>query len=125
MVYCMVIWMSANDRDTIRIDEFLHFYCLRRSNDSGYWEFKPWGKSLRLVLDSPLSLRNWKTNFFFIFGDGWEFILGEDPDDAPKLLCSWGTLVSGASFCLFSLYAYNFPNGCGTDIYIYIYILFL
>ena len=37
MVICyMVIWMSANDGDTIRIDEFLHFYRLRKSKDSGY-----------------------------------------------------------------------------------------
>ena len=29
----MVIWMSTNDKDTNRIDEFLHFYRLRRSKD--------------------------------------------------------------------------------------------
>lgn len=73
-MYCMVIWMSANDSDIIRINEFLHFYHLKRSKDPSYWEFKPWGRSLRLVLDSPSSLRNWKTNFFFVSGDGWEFI---------------------------------------------------
>ena len=41
VICCMVVWMSANDEDTIRIDEFLHLYCLRRSKDPGYWEFKP------------------------------------------------------------------------------------
>ena len=56
VVCCMVMWMSINDGDTIRIDEFLHFYHLRRSKDSSYWEFKPWGRSSRLVLDSPSSL---------------------------------------------------------------------
>ena len=97
VVCCMVMWMSINDGDTIRIDEFLHFYRLRRSKDLGYWEFKPWGRSSRLVLDSPSSLQNWKTNFFFVSGDGWVYTPGEDPDNAPKLLHSWGTPVSGAS----------------------------
>ena len=104
---------------------FLHFYCLRRSKDPGYWEFKPWGRSSRLVLDSPSSLRKWKTNFFFVSSDNWEFTMGEDPTDSPKLLCCWGTPMFCASFYLFSLYAYKFSDGYGTDIYIYIYILFL
>ena len=62
--------MLANDGDTIRMDEFLHLYHLRRSRDPGYWEFKPWDRSSRLILDSPSSLKNWKTNFFFISGEG-------------------------------------------------------
>ena len=41
VICCMVVWMSTNDEDTIRIDEILHLYHLRRSKDLGYWEFKP------------------------------------------------------------------------------------
>ena len=33
--------MSTNDGDSIRLDEFLHMYRLRRFRDLGYWEFKP------------------------------------------------------------------------------------
>ena len=37
IVICyMVVWMSVNDEDTIRMDEFLHLYRLRRSRDLGY-----------------------------------------------------------------------------------------
>ena len=36
VICCMVVWMSANDRDTIRMDEFLNLYCLRRFRDLGY-----------------------------------------------------------------------------------------
>ena len=50
--------MSADNGDTIMIDEFLHLYRLRSSKDPGYWEFKPWDGSSRLILDSPSSLRN-------------------------------------------------------------------
>ena len=50
--------------------------------------------------------------------------MGEDPTDSPKLLCCWGTPMFCASFYLFSLYAYKFSDGYGTDIYIYIYIVF-
>ena len=48
--------MSANDGDVIRRDEFLHFYRLRKSKDLGYYEFKPWDRASRLILDYPLSL---------------------------------------------------------------------
>ena len=50
--------MSTNDRDTIRMDEFLHFYCLRRSKDLGYWEFKPWVGALGwfLTLHRPFKI---------------------------------------------------------------------
>ena len=41
VICCTVVWMSANDGDTIRMDEFLHLYYLRRSRDLDYWEFKP------------------------------------------------------------------------------------
>ena len=76
--------MFANDGNVIRRDEFLHFYCLRKSKDLGYYEFKPWDWASRLIHDYPSSLRNWKPNFFFVSGSGWEFIPGEDLDEAPK-----------------------------------------
>ena len=53
---CMVVWMSANDGDVIRRDEFLHFYRLRKPKDPGYYEFKSWDRASRLILDYPLSL---------------------------------------------------------------------
>ena len=45
--------MFANDGNVIRRDEFLHFYCLRKSKDPGYYEFKPWDRASRLILDYP------------------------------------------------------------------------
>ena len=50
--------MFTNDGDVIRKDEFLHFYHLRKSKDLGYYEFKPWDKGSRLILDYPSSLQN-------------------------------------------------------------------
>ena len=46
---------------------------------------------------------------FFVPGHGWEFVPGEDLDDAPKFFRSWGIFVSSASFSsvlsvLFALY---------------------
>jgi len=60
----MVIWMFANDGDISTIEEFLHYYRLRRSKDPSYWEFKPWGRSSRLVFNFPSSLQNWKKKLF-------------------------------------------------------------
>ena len=85
VISCIVVWMSANDKDVIKKDEFLHFHRLRKSKDLGYYEFKPWDRASMLILDYPSSLRNWKPNFFFVFGSGWEFILGEDLDEAPQV----------------------------------------
>ena len=53
LVSCMVVWMLANDGDVIRRDEFLHFYHLRKSRDPVYYEFKPWDRASRLILDYP------------------------------------------------------------------------
>ena len=58
VICCMVVWMSANDGNIIRMDEFLHLYHLRRSKDPSYWEFKPWDRSSRVILDSLSYLRN-------------------------------------------------------------------
>ena len=101
----MMVWMSTNDGDVIRRDELLHFYRLRKSKDPGYYEFKLWDRASRLILKYPSSLRNWKPNFFFVSGSGWEFIPGEDLDEAPKFFCSWGVPVSGASFLSFSCFS--------------------
>jgi len=89
--------MSANEGDVIMRGEFLHFYFQRKFKDPGYYEFKLWDRASRLILDYPSSLRNWKPNFLFISGSGWEFVPGEDLGKAPKFFHSWGVPVSGAS----------------------------
>nr|POF23092.1 hypothetical protein CFP56_54306 [Quercus suber] len=96
LVSCMVVWMSAHDGDVIMRDEFLHFYHLRKSKDPGYYEFKPWDRASRLILNYLSSLRNWKPNFFFVSRSGWVFVLSEDLDDAPKFFYSWGVPLSVA-----------------------------
>ena len=90
--------MSANNGDVIKKDKFLHFYRLKKSKDLGYYEFKTWDRASRLILDYPSSLQNWKPNFFFVSGSGWEFVPSEDLDESPKFFHSWGTPMSGASF---------------------------
>ena len=52
----MVVWMSTNDGDVIRKDEFLHFYLLRKSKDPDDYEFKSWDRASRLILDYLSSL---------------------------------------------------------------------
>ena len=84
----MVVWMFANDGDIIKKDEFLHFYRLRKSKDPSYYEFKLWDRASRLILDYPSSLRYRKPNFFFVSGNGWEFVPVEDLDETPKFFYS-------------------------------------
>ena len=75
LISCIVVWMSANNGDVIRRDEFLYFYHLKKSKNPGYYEFKPWDRASRLILDYPSSLPNWKPNLFFISGSSWELSL--------------------------------------------------
>ena len=104
--------MFANNGDVIRRDEFLYFYRLKKSKNPGYYEFKPWDRASRLILDYPSSLRNWKPNLFFISGSSWEFVLGEDLDKAHKFFRSWGVPMSGASLSSFQLL---FPSFMSDD----------
>ena len=106
----MVVWMFANDGDVIRKDEFLHFYHLRKPKDPDYYEFKLWDRASRLILDYSTSLQNWKPNFLFISRSGWEFVLGEDLDEALKFFHSWGILVSGTSFSSFCCFSFLFMS---------------
>ena len=107
----MVLWMSTNDGDVIKKEEFLHFYRLRKSKDPDYYEFKLWDRAFMLILDYLSSLQNWKPNFFFVSGNVWEFIPSEDLDEAPKFFCSWGTLVSGAFFSSFCYFLFFVSDG--------------
>lgn len=104
--------MSANERDIPRAKEFLHFYRLERSKLPSYCEFKPWDKKSWLVFYSPSSLREWKTNFFFVSGNGRETTPSENLEYAPKLLCRWGNPVSGASFIYICVYIYICIHMC-------------
>ena len=78
-----------------------------------YWEFRPWDRKLKTVLESPFSYRDWK-RFFFISGEGWETLPNKNLDEAPRFLHQWGTTVSSASFsapffCFFcSMLGYTF-----------------
>ena len=49
-ISCMVVSMSTIDNDVIKKDKFLHFYCLRKSKDLGYYEFKPWDGASSIIL---------------------------------------------------------------------------
>ena len=101
LVCCMVIWMSTNEGDILKVEKFLHFYHLGRPKLPGYWEFKPWDKNSRLVFNSPSSLREWKTKFFFMSSEGWEATPSENPEMPPN--CFVGgvllILVHPSFFC--------------------------
>ena len=38
VISCMEIWMVVTKGDTIRLDEFVHLYCLKESKGYGYYE---------------------------------------------------------------------------------------
>ena len=98
MVCCMVIWSMVNDEDFIKMDEFFYLYRLMESKLKGYWEFGPWYRKLKIVLESPSSYRDWKQRFFFISSEGWETFRNKNLDEALRFLRQGGMPMSSASF---------------------------
>ena len=68
----MVIWMTIADEDMIKLNEFVHLYCLKESKEFRYYELVPWDRKSRLIVNLPLSSHYWKSRYFFMLGNGWE-----------------------------------------------------
>ena len=78
------------------VNEFVHLYRLKESKEFGYYEFVPWDRKSRFVVDLPSSFRYWKSIYFFVSSDGWETLSDDFWGDVPRLLCRWETPLLGA-----------------------------
>ena len=108
VISCIVIWTIIADGDMIMLNEFVHLYRLKESKELGYYEFVPWNKKSRPVVDLPSSLCNWKSRFFFVSGNGWETFFYDFWGDVLRLLRRWetpqlGAFASHEMFFLFNL----------------------
>ena len=110
VISCMVIWTIIANRDMITTNEFVYLYHLKEFKEFGYYEFVPWNRKSRLVVDLPSSFRNWKSRFFFVSGDGWETLSDDFWGDVPRLLHRWETphLCAFASQEMFSFFFFLF-----------------
>ena len=97
----------------ITLNEFTYLYRLKESKEFGYYEFVPWDRRSRLVVDLPSFFRYWKSRYFFVSGDGWETLSNDFWGNVPRLLRWWETPHIGA----FAFYAFF--------IYLFIFILLL
>ena len=99
----------------LTINEFVHLYRLKESKEFGYYEFIPWDRKSRLVVDLPSSFRYWKSRYFFVSGDGWETLSNDFWGDVPRLLRRWETPLLGAfaphEMRLFFFF-FTFLNSC-------------
>ena len=77
------------------VNEFVHLYRLKESKEFGYYEFVPWDRKSRFVIDLPSSFRYWKSIYFFVSGDGWETLSDDFWGDVPRLLRRWETSLLG------------------------------
>ena len=68
----MGIWLAAVEGDMVKVDEFTYLYRLKESKEYGYYELVPWTREARTIRDLPSSFKYWKSQFFFMSGDGWE-----------------------------------------------------
>ena len=72
MISYMGIWLAAVEGDMVKVDEFTYLYRLKESKEYGYYELVPWTREARTVRGLPSSFKYWKSQFFFMSGDGWE-----------------------------------------------------
>ena len=104
----MVIWTIIVDGDMITLNEFIHLYRLKESKEFRYYEFVPWSRKSRLVVDLPSSFRNWKSRFFFVSDNGWETLSDDFWRDIPRLLRRWKTPQLGA-FAFHEMFSFFQP----------------
>ena len=57
VISCMEIWMIVTEGDMIRLDEFVHLYCLTKLKEFGYYELVSWVRKARIIIDLPSSFR--------------------------------------------------------------------
>ena len=88
--------MVVTKGDTIRLDEFVHLYCLKESKEYGYYELVPCVRKARIVTDLPSSFRYWKSRYFFVFRVGWKTLSDDFQGEVPKLLRWWMAPSLGA-----------------------------
>ena len=65
VISCMGIYLAANDKDMLKVDELNYLYCLKASKEHRYYELVPWEKKARIIRGLPSSFRFWKSRFFF------------------------------------------------------------
>ena len=100
VVSCMGIWLAANDRDMLKVDELVYLYHLKASKEHGYYELVPWERKTRIVKGLPSSFRYWKSIFFFVSRDDFKTPSSGVWGDLPRLHRWWGTPTLGASIFL-------------------------
>ena len=102
IVFCIVVWMFANDGDVIRRDKFLHFYRLRKSKDPGYYEFKPWDRAFRFP---QLSIVSSKLEAKFLFClQKWMGVRPQrGPGQSPQVFSQLGSSCVQCIFLVFQL----------------------
>ena len=72
IISCMSIWMFVYEGDMITLNEFMYLYHLKTSTHYGYFELLPWVRKCRIVSGFPSFYCDWKSQYFFVFGTGWE-----------------------------------------------------
>ena len=105
----------------ITVNEFVHLYSLKESKEFGYYEFVPWNRRLRLVVDLPSSFHYWKSRYFFVSGDGWETLPDDLWGNVPRLLRRWETPLIGA----FAPYELHFFPSLFIFFYFYYFYFYL
>ena len=83
VISMQVSWREVFEGDSsLTVDEFLYYYKPSKINQSlGFYQFTTRGKDCRLIKSLVTSDRNWKTEFFFVFGfwAGHPVEVGRDP----------------------------------------------
>ncbi|GFY99327.1 hypothetical protein Acr_13g0007280 [Actinidia rufa] len=76
---------------TLSLFEFRNMFSLKSNPkpDQGWLYFKARNKKT-LLGGYPSNVKGWKSKFFFVSGDEWEFLEGSSREGAPRVPKTWG-----------------------------------
>ncbi|KAK9993437.1 hypothetical protein SO802_023140 [Lithocarpus litseifolius] len=97
VVSCMAIWFIVYDGEMITLNEFPFLYKLKPSTHYEYFELSPWDKQTKIVHEFPTSFRDWKSSYFFVFGE-FEMLSNDLWGEVPRLLRRWEIPILVALF---------------------------
>lgn len=96
----MVLWeLAFEGRHHLILSKFFRCYVVKEQ-EPGWFFFANWDPLLTLVMGLPSFNSRWKTRYFFVSGEGWEYPPGEVPE--VKFNRGWASVISpmGRSFIL-------------------------
>lgn len=103
---CMILWeLPFKGEHYLTLNKFFHCYC-SKEQEPGWFYIASWDSTTTLITVLPSSNSGWRSRYFFVLGEGWEYPLVEVP--IVKFNQVWALVVSLVRklwiYCYFSIF---------------------